>query len=329
MSADHPEVTIITPARDSGAFINKCIGSVVMQNFTDWELLIINDGSSDNTCDIAGSYSSKDPRIFLYDSPGSGVSAARNHGLEMARGRYITFLDSDDMLEPDYLSELVSNAVNENADITQCSFCYLYRDGKTVKDTESASGIYTDHKEIMDAYFSGIIGKITVACWGKLFRRELIDNMRFDEEITIQEDAFFSFLCCMKASKIVCIDTPLYCYLQHPGSTRGRAFDDSKMHYFTIFDRELDMCKDDPSITLRILTRKLITSFDLMSKIIEDDSGKESLGELRGIALETSDAIRKLGRPDMKTGMKVFLIRHFPSAYYGLLRIKYGRGRYE
>ena len=329
MSVDNPEVTIITPARNSGAFIDKCIRSVIAQSFTGWELIIINDGSSDNTCDIAGFYADKDPRIFLYDSPGSGVSAARNHGMDKARGKYITFLDSDDMLDPDYLSDLLSNAAKENADITQCSFYYLYRNGKTVKDSESASGVYEGQKEILDAYFSGIIGKITVACWGKLFRRELINGMRFDEDIMIQEDAYFSFLSCMKANKIVCISNPLYYYLQHPDSTRGRSFDGSKMHYFSVFDRELDVCKDDPSIALRILTRKLITSFDLTSKIIKDDSGKEYLAELRDIALNTSDAANRLGRPDMKTWTKVFLIKHFPSAYYGLLRIKYGRRRYK
>ena len=322
MLIEHPEVTVIIPSRDSGQYIGKCIESVIMQSFTDWELLIINDGSSDDTCDIVRSYADRDPRISLVDSDGSGVSAARNRGLELARGRYIAFIDSDDRVALDYLSVLVDSIIREDADMSQCSFFYLYRDDKKVKDTESGSGVYEGKDDILDAFFYGNIGKINVACWGKLFKRDLIQDIRFDETLMIQEDAFFTFQCCMKAGKIVCSNKALYYYYQHPESTMGQSFDASNMHFFTVFDREIDECRHNESIVLSIMNRRLITALDLTSKILRDNSGSEYLEELRKIVIGSSDYVRKNGSLGFKTGLKVFLIKYCRSAYYGLIRNK-------
>jgi hypothetical protein len=99
------------------------------------------------------------------------------------------------------------------------------------------------------------------------------------------------------------------------------------MQYFTVFDRELDICKEDKKICRRIRIRKLVTALDLISKIIRDRSGNELLGELREIALKTSEIITKDGRLGFKLGIKVFLVRYFPSAFYGLLKIKSRFGR--
>ena len=327
MSPDNPEITIIIPAKDSAPYIGKCIDSVVKQDFADWELLVINDHSSDDTAAIAKTFADGSSRIMIYDAPGSGVSAARNYGMELAKGRYIGFLDADDALEPGYLSELLNNAERTGAEISQCSFCLLFGNGKTVKDKEAASSVYDNHRDIMNAYFSGIIGAINVACWGKLFKRELIGDTRFDETLLIEEDAFFTFQCCMKADKVVCTDKPLYRYFQHSESARNRKFNISNMQYFTVFDRELDACKDDGALCLRIRIRKLTTALDLITKIIRDRSGNECLEELREIALKTAGEITVDESLGFKLGLKVFLIRHLPSAFYGLLKIKSRFGR--
>lgn len=313
-------VSIILPAKNSGAYLNRCIDSVINQSFTDWELLIINDGSSDNTCDIARSYSDNDSRIKLYDSQGTGVSAARNLGIEKSCGEYINFLDSDDHIDPECLSELVKLIKSNRADISQCSFYYAYEDGNTVKNNEAVSAVYSDHDSILKAYFADAIGKVNLASWGKLYSTELIEDIRFDESLTIQEDAFFTFECCMKATKIACSDKPLYYYSQNPSSVMRRPFDGSKMQYFTVLDRELDILKNDEELSVMIQRRKMITALDLTGEIVRSGSGKKYLDKLRSIALDTSVKIRKNGGYGSKTGFKLFLLRHFPSVYYRLLR---------
>jgi len=316
-------VSIILPARDSGAYLKRCIDSVIGQKSADWELLIINDGSTDDTCDIARTYAEEDHRITLHDSPGRGVSAARNHGLDLACGSYVCFVDSDDYLDPEFLSELTGMMGKDNADIAQCSFFYAHDDGTVIPNNEAVSGLYDDHEGILKAYFSGMIGKINLACWGKMYSRELVKDIRFDETLTIQEDAFFTFECCMRSSKIVCSDIALYYYYKNPGSVMNRPFDGSKMQYFTVLDRELDACRDDEVITWMILHRKMITALDLTSEIVRDGSGGEYLGQLRDIALTASDEIEKNAELGAKTRSKLFLLRRFPSAYYGLLRSKH------
>ncbi|SCW65327.1 Glycosyl transferase family 2 [Ruminococcaceae bacterium YRB3002] len=312
-------VSIILPAKDSGSYLDRCIESVLSQSYTDWELLIINDSSSDNTAEIAMYYTEKDTRISIHDSSARGVSAARNHGLELSVGDYLCFLDSDDILDPEFLSELTDLIGKENADIAQCSFIYLYDDGTKTGNKEAVSAVYKGQTEISNAYFSGMIGQINLASWGKIYRKELIKDIRFDETLTVQEDAFFTFQCCMRASKVVCISAPRYYYYQNPGSTMNRPFDGSKMQYFIVLDRELDLCSKNSEVTGMIMLRKLITALDLTAQVIRDDSGREYLGELRDIALSTSDIIDKNIRLESRVKIKLFLLRHFPKIYYSLL----------
>ena len=316
-----PTVSIIMPAKNSGAYLSRCIESCLSQKFTDWELLIINDGSTDDTVEKAMSFSKDDDRIRVLNSKGNGVSAARNYGMELSTGDYIAFIDSDDRIDPEYLSELVELAQKENADISQCSLYYWYDNGTLVQEKETVTAVFYGHDEIMNAYFSGMVGKICLAAWAKLFKRELLSGIRFDETLAIQEDAFLTFQCCMKASKIACCNRPLYFYYQNPKSVMNKAFDGSKMQYFTVLDRELDICKADASLTAEIMRRKTITALDLTTQIIRDDSGHEYLDELKKIADETSDKIK--GNRGFKTRVKLFVLRHFSALYYGLLKIKY------
>lgn len=316
-----PTISIILPARNSADYLNRCVDSVIAQQFTGWELLVINDGSSDNTRDIADSYCKNDPRIRLFDSTGSGVSAARNLGLENSVGSYVTFLDSDDRLDPGFLSDLIGMCEKENADIAQCSFCYSYPDGTELRDKEAVSAVFGGHEEIMNAYFSGMIGKVNLACWGKLYRRDLVKDIRFDETLKIQEDAFFTFQCCMKASKIACSNAARYYYSQNPKSVMNKPFDGSKMQYFTVLDRELESCSENQMLCGKIKIRKMITALDLTAMIVREKSGGEYLPKLRETALETHKEIGGAVKISFKNKMKIFILKHFPKIYYGLLKI--------
>ena len=315
-----PTVSIILPARNSADYLNRCIDSVLLQQFTGWELLIINDGSSDNTRDIAEGYCKNDPRILLFDSNGTGVSAARNMGLDKACGRYVSFLDSDDRLDPGFLSDLIGMCEKENAEIAQCSFCYSYPDGRNMPDNEAVSAVFSSHDEIMNAYFSGMIGKVNLACWGKLYSSCLIKDIRFDETLKIQEDAFFTFQCCMKAAKAVCSSNPRYYYTQNPKSVMNRPFNENMMQYFTVLDRELEACADNKTLCGRINVRKMITALDLTSRSVREKSGSDHLAKLRKIALETRKEIGNTEKISFKNKMKINILKHFPSMYYGLLK---------
>ena len=322
-------VSIIIPAKNSEKYLGKCIESVLAQKYTDWELLVVNDHSSDGTVSIAKSYAENDERIRILECAKSGVSCARNTGLENALGNYICFLDSDDRMSQDYLLFMTRLAEETSADIIQCSFYYEYENGKLLTNKEAVSAEYSGHESIMNAYFSGMIGKINLASWGKLYRSGLLDGIRFDEGLTVQEDAFFTFRCCMKAEKVVCAKEPFYYYYQNPDSVMNRPFDGSKMQYFTVLEREADELTVDKNIRILILKRKLITSLDLTGEIIRTSSGFDHLQRLRDISLDTYDVIRKFEKDEgvsvagIKTRFKVFVLRKKPGAYRKILERLY------
>ena len=233
----------------------------------------------------------------------------------------MTFLDSDDRLDPGFLSDLIGMCEKENADIAQYSFCYSYPDGTELRDKEAVSAVFGGHEEIMNAYFSGMIGKVNLACWGKLYRRDLVKDIRFDETLKIQEDAFFTFQCCMKASKIACSNAARYYYSQNPKSVMNKPFDGSKMQYFTVLDRELESCSENQMLCGKIKIRKMITALDLTAMIVREKSGGEYLPKLRETALETHKEIGGAVKISFKNKMKIFILKHFPNIYYGLLKI--------
>ena len=108
MSADKPEISIVVPAYNAGPYLTDCLESIIRQTFSDWELIITDDGSSDGTGNIADAFAANDGRIRVLHLAKQGVSDARNSGLDTARGNFIAFVDSDDVLEPEYLKELYS-----------------------------------------------------------------------------------------------------------------------------------------------------------------------------------------------------------------------------
>ncbi len=128
------KVSIIVPIYNSELYLTECIDSILNQDFTDWELLLIDDGSSDLSGKICDSFASKDRRIRVFHRENSGVSVARNWGLFQAVGDYICFIDSDDMVTPDYLSSFWKDAVN--TDLYMQGY-QIVDDGKRVQDIVS------------------------------------------------------------------------------------------------------------------------------------------------------------------------------------------------
>ena len=116
------EISIIVPIYNVEEYLCKCLDSIVNQTYTDYELILIDDGSTDDSGKIADEYSSKDDRITVIHKKNSGVSDARNRGLENASGKYICFIDADDWIEVSYLEELLLLAKSNDADIAMCSY---------------------------------------------------------------------------------------------------------------------------------------------------------------------------------------------------------------
>ena len=320
MSPAAPEVSVIIPAHNAGRYLTECINSIICQSFADWELLIADDGSTDNTYDIAAAFAREDDRIKVIRLKGSGVSCARNACADKATGKYIAFVDGDDRLDKDYLKELIRHAQDSNADITQCSFLCFDDAGNSTPGTDKTNMICHGQPEIMNSYFTGPTGNIRISVWGKLFRMDTFEGIRFDPLLHIYEDAYYIYLCCRNAKTVCVFDTPLYHYRQHEGSVMHSGLGDHYNDYFRVFDIQQKEMKDDRSLLIRISRRKAGTALWLMGFFIAAGD-RRKLWHLRQKALEEYGRIL-LSPVPLLLKIKLTAVAVMPHVYFAALKRK-------
>lgn len=223
-----PKATIILPCYNVEKYLPRSIDTVLAQTFRDFELLVIIDGSPDNSKIIAEKYALQDHRVKVFDKENGGLSDARNYGLEKATGEYVYFLDSDDWIEPDLLEETVRILQSENLDLI--IFGYVQDDedkeGLVLKSTsvvpQNNTYFKNDGQISLDAHTLGILGY----AWNKVYRREFLikHNLRFEKGTSLVEDILFNIGVYINAKVLKFIDRPLYHYINRPTVTLMKTF---------------------------------------------------------------------------------------------------------
>lgn len=186
-------VSIIIPIYNNSKFLEKLLNNVICQTYKDIEIILIDDGSKDNSLQICKKFQQKDKRIKVISKENGGVSSARNKGIEMVTGEYITFVDSDDNIDKNYINTLVNN-IEEN--------CLVKVNTKNTLKEEIIS---------REKYLKDIVsGKIQGVCWGYLFEKKLLNNIKFDVNTSYMEDTIFIMQYLFKVSKIKILKEKLY-----------------------------------------------------------------------------------------------------------------------
>ena len=180
-------ISIIIPVYNCSKYINKCIDSIISQKGVDYEILLIDDGSTDSSGNICDLYAKKHKNIMVYHKENEGVSAARNTGIDKCRGEYITFVDSDDFLEPNALSLKLKKLIELDVDIVIGSFNKVSPEGDLNASIQNTDGdSLLDANEIVEYTISYLRNprkkQMLMSCWGKLFRMSIItkNSIRFD-----------------------------------------------------------------------------------------------------------------------------------------------------
>ena len=207
-----PTISVIVPVYKVEQYLPACINSILAQTYTDFELILVDDGSPDSCGAICDSYAARDPRIRVIHQENMGLSGARNSGMDTARGEFITFVDSDDVVLPLYLEFLLRAAIDGNTDLSVCRL-------REFSDSNEREAVAQHAKK---SFFSSVMtGKdaclaqyegsslVTVFACGKLFRTSLIGGMRFPEG-RLHEDQAFTPLIYDKAEKVAVLDIPVY-----------------------------------------------------------------------------------------------------------------------
>ena len=207
-----PEISIIVPVYNVERYVEKCLDSISGQSFKDWECIVVDDGSVDNSGLICDKYS-VDNRFIIIHRENGGVSEARNTALKSSKGRYIAFVDPDDWIEPNYLEKLYHLSIKNDADVVQCGFSREFTNhshNKHLTDKEKVVG----HEEAMLGLLSPY--KIPTLLWNKLFRREVI-SQDFPVDLTY-EDAYIIPVWFRNVKKVVLTPDILYHYRNRKGS---------------------------------------------------------------------------------------------------------------
>ena len=223
-----PEISVIVPVYNCEKYLEKCINSILSQTFDDLELILINDGSSDNSGKICDEFKEKDSRVKIVHQKNMGVSVARNVGLDVSEGKYIGFIDGDDYIESDMYEFLYNNIKKNEAEVAICGIANIFMKNngseKLTRQTSNFSGVKVLNGE--KAFSESLKSKIfSVNPVNKLFDKKLFKGEHFPEG-KISEDAFLIPKVLLKANKVVCSSDIKYYYIRHENSiTTSNFFD--------------------------------------------------------------------------------------------------------
>lgn len=208
-----PTISVIAPVYNIENYIKCCVDSILAQTFTDFELLLIDDGSTDNSGTICDEYANKDRRVKVVHKKNGGQTSARNAGLEQAVGEWICHIDGDDWVSPEYLEMLISKAEAEDADIAECDFCFAY------PDFEKIHRKYSWRKQGVEGLAEYIASGWTTL-WGSIQKRRLYTDNGFKnpEGISYCEDFHLMSRLISVTGKVAKVNEPLYYYRQQPDS---------------------------------------------------------------------------------------------------------------
>lgn len=207
-----PLISVIVPIYNTESYLRRCLDSLCSQTYENLEILLVDDGSSDGSARIAEAFTRQDPRFRYFYQKNSGAGAARNTGLDRAKGAYLSFVDSDDWVSPDFIEKLYGNLQLNHADICCCSAVWAFPDGsrKIYRPMAVSNQVFTD--------ISDFLRTVSDSPVNKLYARELFENLRFPVGIIFEDYATIP-LACARAKKAACIGDVLYYYFWRENST--------------------------------------------------------------------------------------------------------------
>ncbi len=227
-----PLISVIIPVYNSEKYLSMTLQSVQQQTFKDFEAICIDDGSSDGSMQILEHFAAADARFKIHHQSNAGGSASRNKGLDLATGRYIAFLDNDDIYHPQYLEILYHNIETHNADISCCAYLRFESEHQyqfAAEKVEACADIIST-QPFEDKFVHK--KKIDTLMWTKLYRREIFDDIRFDEKLPSINDILLNIEVLLKSRKAVVCRKPLIAYRIIPTSQTMKPLSEARIQEY-------------------------------------------------------------------------------------------------
>lgn len=319
-------ISIIVPIYNVEKYLPKCIESIINQTYKNLEIILVDDGSKDDCPKICDKYKKEDKRIKVIHKENGGLSDARNKGLEISKGKYLIFVDSDDYIDMHMVEKLYNDLIENNADISICNHYRDYQNGiLEVKNFPNKKVVVTKEEIFYNIYNNYSVP--TIISWGKIYKKALFKNIRYPLG-KLHEDEAIIIDILANTSRISYFDEPLYYYVQRQDSIT-KQFNLKRLDIIPIHESRIEKIKNNYSKELLYLEYRAYIK--RLIKIIVP--GLNSIGEF-----EKADYYEKKYKDlityvasnfkiSNKEKLKWFIIKYFPKLYLRKHNIKsYKRG---
>lgn len=313
-----PEISIIVPVYKVEKYLNECIDSILAQTFTDFELILVDDGSPDNCPALCDAAAAKDSRIRVIHKPNGGVSTARNAGLDAVRGNWISFIDPDDSVDKTFLEKMHRAAVQSGAEVASCNVLYLEADGSrsSYQDTPLRNEVISREEAIHRIRLTPLVQAAT-----RLHRRDVLAGLRFPVGKNY-EDAFTTPEVLEHTNSVACVEDALYRYRLNPeGIMRGKVslknLDEIDANY-GLLECALKYGKKDTAFLQYTFMKKCFRK--TRKKLPQKDQNSARVKQAEECIRKAGKKVKQCGADTLKNRLEAELWSIYAPFYYKLKR---------
>lgn len=234
------KISVIVPVYNVEKYLDRCIESIVSQTYKNLEIILVDDGSPDSCPQMCEFWAEKDNRIKVVHKENGGLSDARNAGMAVATGEYISFIDSDDWIEKDMLMKLYDCMQSDNSEIASCGVRWITDDGEVINNATVTDDTVLDTENAISELLED--GKLKQHVWNKLYKFDLIKDILF-EKGKYHEDVFWSYQVLGRANRVSIIKDSFYNYVQRDSSIMGAGYSSKRLDALDAAEQRCDYIK--------------------------------------------------------------------------------------
>ena len=309
-------ISVIVPVYRVEKYLPACIDSILNQTFTDFELILVDDGSPDRCPEICDETAKRDARVRVIHQANQGLSAARNAGIEAARGAWLSFVDSDDYIAPQFYEKLYQTAQRTNADCVMCSVQNVDESGKLIDSAlmRVADEVKTGQEVLRKIGRDDVTPYLTA--WNKLYRRKLFNTLRYPAGRQNEDVFVFAELFC-QVQRAVCVAEPLYFYRKRIGSIMNSVVTlrnlDEMWAYVNCFEH---LQQDDEESTLKETEKRVFAKLTgVYYRVTEEDRHSNKMKQAKKAQWNIAMRLMKQGQLDLRSLARTLLFQALPGVY--------------
>lgn len=293
----NPLISVIVPAYNIEKYIQKCAESILKQTYKNIELIIVNDGSTDNTGAVCDEIAKNDSRVVVVHKPNGGVSSARNTALDVAKGDYISIIDGDDWVEPTLFEDAINAMQENNADAFMFEYYIDYEDHKDAHSVDSSLYGVIDREKAIE-YSIDVQNRFA---WSKIYSAKLTEGIRFDTDIILGEDTLYICSVLANADKVVYSSNNYYHYIVREGSAVNSAFNRKKLSGVKAYQGVVDLANDLGYERVSLISRKSLANLavQLAKRILATGGYAEKNKDLKYLKSVITEQKKKLSKTNL------------------------------